>query len=202
MSVEALPSLSPCYFLSQLKSNITWTCIQSIKLQERYHVIKCFLLFFLFPCSRTLCRQVYPLSPFYLHAVFRLSNRPPASTYFHLPIDEEEDEDIEHYERKYLTWVAEPSGSIRNTEAHSSSSRKNQDKNGKGAAIVRAVLAHDDLYDILGVSKQTKLDKMTLRRAYLSRSRACHPEYVLNWFQIGCSNVKKKKLNNLQQIPR
>ncbi|PPQ91024.1 hypothetical protein CVT25_013949 [Psilocybe cyanescens] len=96
-----------------------------------------------------------------------------ASTYFHLPIDEEEDEDIEKYERKYLTWVAEPSGSSikRDHTTHS-----NHDSDGRGAAVVRAVLENDDLYDILGVAKSATLDKMTLRRAYLSRSRACHPD--------------------------
>ncbi|KAJ7475676.1 DnaJ domain-containing protein [Mycena latifolia] len=65
-----------------------------------------------------------------------------ASTYFHLPVDEEEDKDINEYQRKYITWV----------------------------------LAHDDLYQILGVSKSDNLDKMALRRAYLTRSRACHPD--------------------------
>ncbi|KAF9565168.1 DnaJ-domain-containing protein [Agrocybe pediades] len=99
-----------------------------------------------------------------------------ASTYFHLPIDEDEDEDIEHYQRKYLTWVAEPSTASKNSDENSSSSRRDHGTDGRGPAIVRAVLSHDDLYDILGVSKQAKLDKMTLRRAYLSRSRACHPD--------------------------
>ncbi|KAH9481547.1 DnaJ-like protein subfamily C member 5-like protein [Psilocybe cubensis] len=96
-----------------------------------------------------------------------------ASTYFHLPIDEEEDEDIENYERKYLTWVAEPSGSSSKREQ---STNPNHDSDGRGAAVVRAVLENDDLYEILGVPKSATLDKMTLRRAYLSRSRACHPD--------------------------
>jgi curved DNA-binding protein CbpA len=40
------------------------------------------------------------------------------------------------------------------------------------------VLATDDLYQILGLEKTAALDKMSLRRAYLSRSKACHPECV------------------------
>ncbi|KDR76394.1 hypothetical protein GALMADRAFT_226087 [Galerina marginata CBS 339.88] len=109
-----------------------------------------------------------------------------ASTYFHLPIDEEEDADIENYERKYLTWVAEPSGSsTRPTSNHSQSgsesetdseaSPQNNSETDAGA-VVRAVLAQDDLYQILGVSKYATLDKMTLRRAYLARSKSCHPD--------------------------
>ncbi|KAJ3494498.1 hypothetical protein NMY22_g20064 [Coprinellus aureogranulatus] len=31
-----------------------------------------------------------------------------ASSLFHLPFDEEEDRDIESYERKHITWVADP----------------------------------------------------------------------------------------------
>ncbi|KAJ3514532.1 hypothetical protein NLJ89_g2320 [Agrocybe chaxingu] len=100
-----------------------------------------------------------------------------ASTYFHLPIDEEEDEDIENYERKYLTWVAEPSGSSTKRSPSPSSSRpSNHDTEERGDAVVDMVLATDDLYQILGVSKDATLDKMTLRRAYLSRSKACHPD--------------------------
>lgn len=38
------------------------------------------------------------------------------------------------------------------------------------------VLSSDDLYCILGVSRSPTIDKVTIRRAYLSRSRACHPD--------------------------
>jgi len=99
----------------------------------------------------------------------------PASTYFHLPIDDEEDEDIENYERKYLTWVAEPSGS----STRPLPTNPNADAEDKGHDVVNLVLANDDLYDILGVTKHSTLDKIALRRAYLSRSKACHPEFVL-----------------------
>lgn len=42
------------------------------------------------------------------------------------------------------------------------------------------VLGNDNLYDILGISKSAPFDRLTLRRAYLSRSRACHPDKFRN----------------------
>jgi curved DNA-binding protein CbpA len=38
------------------------------------------------------------------------------------------------------------------------------------------VLSTNDLYHILGVSRSPAIDRLTLRRAYLSRSKACHPD--------------------------
>jgi len=43
-------------------------------------------------------------------------------------------------------------------------------------ATMKEVLTHDDLYDILGIRKSSTLDRISLRRAYLSRSKACHPD--------------------------
>ena len=40
------------------------------------------------------------------------------------------------------------------------------------------VLSTNDLYHILGVDRSPAIDSLTLRRAYLSRSKACHPECV------------------------
>lgn len=102
---------------------------------------------------------------------------PKASTYFHLPIDEEEDKDIENYERKYLTWVAEPPA-----PAEPSSSSLSQPvpdpslSETERLRVLKSVLSNNCLYDILGVPKAPTLDKVTLRRAYLARSKACHPE--------------------------
>ncbi|KAG5341575.1 hypothetical protein C0989_009277 [Termitomyces sp. Mn162] len=98
-----------------------------------------------------------------------------ASTYFHLPIDEEEDADIESYQRKYLTWVAEPSGSS-TAALPPAQPPKNPPSDSEKSKIVQQILELNDLYDILGVQKTPSLDRMTLRRAYLSRSRACHPD--------------------------
>lgn len=41
---------------------------------------------------------------------------------------------------------------------------------------MRQVLSSDDLYCILGVPRLPTIDRVTIRRAYLSRSRACHPD--------------------------
>lgn len=54
------------------------------------------------------------------------------------------------------------------------------------------VLLNDDLYEILGISKSSSLDKIALRRAYLSRSRACHPESVILF----------SSLDDIPNIPR
>ncbi|KAF9446743.1 DnaJ-domain-containing protein [Macrolepiota fuliginosa MF-IS2] len=103
-----------------------------------------------------------------------------ASTYFHLPIDEEEDRDIESYERKYLTWVAEPTVPVeQSTSECSSQSQPPSDLSLSESArlrILKTVLSNNSLYDVLGVPKAPTLDKMTLRRAYLARSKACHPD--------------------------
>ncbi|KAL1702325.1 hypothetical protein EV121DRAFT_271804 [Schizophyllum commune] len=107
-----------------------------------------------------------------------------ASSYFHLPIDEDEDRDIETYERKCLTWVAEPSScGVAAAEAAIAStprpaaaplSRK------PDTALIKRILATDDLYDILGVENTPSLDRTSLRRAYLTRSKACHPDKFPN----------------------
>lgn len=101
-----------------------------------------------------------------------------ASTYFYLPIDEEEDADIENYQRKYLTWIAEPSGLSNLTQEPNTFSSTSSTFSKDRADILNTVLSSPDLYAILGVPKSASLDKMSLRRAYLARSKDCHPEYV------------------------
>lgn len=103
-----------------------------------------------------------------------------ASTYFYLPIDEEEDADIEKYQRKYLTWKAEPSGSSNSTQKSNTFSSTSPTFSKDRADILNIVLSSHDLYSILGVSKSASLDKMSLRRAYLSRSKDCHPDKFPN----------------------
>jgi hypothetical protein len=107
-----------------------------------------------------------------------------ASTYFHLPVDEEEDKDIESYERKYITWVAEASGASSSVPPSVSCKER--------SCTMNQVLSNDDLYEILGISKSSSLDKIALRRAYLSRSRACHPESVILF----------SSLDDIPNIPR
>ena len=46
----------------------------------------------------------------------------------------------------------------------------------KSHIVIDEILSQNDLYQILGVSRSSRIDRLVLRRAYLSRSRACHPE--------------------------
>jgi hypothetical protein len=156
-----------------------------------------------------------------------------ASNYLYLPFDEEEDEAIENYERKYLTWVAEPTRDVTSPletpasssppspllsatslssssstaslssldslqSASSSSSVPQASDSPSGASLpssttptyddsfIQSVITESDLYAILGVSNSplASLDKQTLRRAYLARSKECHPECVVT--STGC----------------
>ncbi|KAJ7219909.1 DnaJ domain-containing protein [Mycena pura] len=99
-----------------------------------------------------------------------------ASTYFHLPVDEQEDKDINDYQRKCITWDGDASAS----SSSSTPIPSNYLSSPHRTTPLEHVLAHDDLYSILGVSKSDNLDKLTLRRAYLARSRACHPDKFPN----------------------
>ncbi len=92
-------------------------------------------------------------------------------------MDEEEDRDIENYERRYLTWTAEPSG-LPTTDKSYPILHSADVPDPSRYDTLKEVLENDDLYKVLGITKAAKLDKVALRRAYLSRSRACHPEFV------------------------
>lgn len=50
------------------------------------------------------------------------------------------------------------------------------DPNEEQYDIIHDVLQHEDLYAILGVTRARADDSAALRRAYLARSRRCHPE--------------------------
>ncbi|KAJ7284837.1 DnaJ domain-containing protein [Mycena rebaudengoi] len=102
-----------------------------------------------------------------------------ASTYFHLPVDEQQDKDIDEYQRKYITWSADPSSGP-SSSSYSSSSSPPPPPHSESSPALKEVIANDDLYRILGVSKSDNLDKTTLRRAYLTRSKACHPDKFPN----------------------
>ncbi|KAF7375032.1 hypothetical protein MSAN_00389300 [Mycena sanguinolenta] len=102
-----------------------------------------------------------------------------ASTYFHLPVDEQEDKDISEYQRKYITWTANSAPSTSSTSPTQSSPPSSSASPERTKAL-NEVLSNDDLYAILGVSKSDNLDKLTLRRAYLTRSKACHPDKFPN----------------------
>jgi hypothetical protein len=119
-----------------------------------------------------------------------------ASTYFYLPIDEEddwEDNDINSTPHsKHIDW--QPSAADEDSDFTSSSSSSSSSlssppqtrpsspklkpkKVPRTNSILEEILSEKDLYKVLGVQRQLgHPDKHTLRRAYLSRSRACHPE--------------------------
>ncbi|KAK2463465.1 hypothetical protein APHAL10511_004551 [Amanita phalloides] len=96
-----------------------------------------------------------------------------ATAYFYLPIDEEEDADIAKYERKSLTWMPQqPRSSSPARTTHTSANNSHDEQR---TAVLNEILACKDLYDVLGVPKLAT-DRMMLRRAYLSRTKACHPD--------------------------
>ncbi|KAI0073681.1 DnaJ-domain-containing protein [Panus rudis PR-1116 ss-1] len=133
-----------------------------------------------------------------------------ASSYFYLPIDEDETEDnfddelvIEPHNR-HISWT--PSSSFDSDDStfdYSSASSSstsiasdygpscrppppstqlspnphtNNSRNTRSLSVIKEILAEHDLYKVLGISKDTQIDRLTLRRAYLRRSKACHPD--------------------------
>ncbi|KAJ7052503.1 hypothetical protein C8F01DRAFT_1332423 [Mycena amicta] len=97
-----------------------------------------------------------------------------ASSYFHLPVDEQEDQEIAAYHRKRITYVSSSASASSSSTPPTPSTSNNRD------SALSEILATDDLYSILGVTKSDNLDKLKLRRAYLRRSRACHPDKFPN----------------------
>ena len=143
------------------------------------HVLLCFWL-----------RSVLPVSPTLPDA----SHSPPptASSYFHLPIDEDDDLDDDFIPRntRHISWVPADSDGSQSSDSASSSPPSSPPRAGpsklpdtttpttssKSKAVINEILALNDCYAVLGVSRSSSLDKLTLRRAYLARSKACHPE--------------------------
>lgn len=66
-------------------------------------------------------------------------------------------------------------------------------------ATIDRILALDDLYEVLGLQKSPKIDAATLRRAYLLRSRACHPEFVSSPF---CFSYPLTVKQQIRRLPR
>ncbi|KAI1797463.1 DnaJ-domain-containing protein [Ganoderma leucocontextum] len=112
----------------------------------------------------------------------------PASTFFHLPIeDDEDDDDLLPANTKHISWVP-PDATLVDSDASSSSSASSSTASPskpphprhrsppKNKALINEILAHEDCYAVLGISRSTRIDKLTLRRAYLARSKACHPD--------------------------
>jgi len=72
-------------------------------------------------------------------------------------------------------------------------------------AAIDSILAQEDLYHVLGLQNSVKLDQLALRRAYLARSRLCHPECVMSQ-QIsggtadGYSAASSQTITNLPRL--
>ncbi|KAH9943707.1 DnaJ-domain-containing protein [Amylocystis lapponica] len=108
-----------------------------------------------------------------------------ASTYFYQPPDEPQDELVPTTYR-HIPW----SSSDESTDSDDSdsapipsppsSSSDPVSRSGsalqKNRAVIDEILSQNDLYQILGISRTSRIDKLSLRRAYLSRSKACHPD--------------------------
>lgn len=120
-----------------------------------------------------------------------------ASSYFYLPVDDENAEDDDWLFQQgssskpphMLSWSQEqhsPSDINDNSDfscsstSSSSSSLASEFEDSPPhrpkQPVIDEILSKNDLYEILGVSRKAALDRLALRRAYLSRSRACHPD--------------------------
>ncbi len=132
---------------------------------------------------------------------------PLATSYFYyLPVDDDPSEPSDPTSGCSLTWPLElkesESSEFSFSSASSSSSSLSSDfsplpppKPTRTHAVIEEILAQNDLYLILGLSRTSDLDRLTLRRAYLSRSRACHPESVFltsrrNLTEYGAANFQ------------
>lgn len=110
-----------------------------------------------------------------------------ASAYFYLPVDDEphrDDPSTPPIYTRSLSW----DGSEESSTEHSDysftrpASPINPGSRHRRQQEIADILEQKDLYNILGLSRTPAPDKMDLRRAYLSRSRACHPECVFDSF--------------------
>lgn len=128
----------------------------------------------------------------YSHYVIFIYRPSAASTYFYLPIDEDEDDDDLPPHSKHIDWqpskdlLEEGSDFTFSSSSSSSSSLSSPPVTRPSSPKLRSpwtksvlddILDETDLYKVLGVQRQSgDPDKQTLRRAYLSRSKSCHPE--------------------------
>lgn len=117
-----------------------------------------------------------------------------ASAYFYPPIDDELEDDSDGVHppgSRRISWAPsddtdsdDSDVSLPSTSSSSSSLNAQYapppPSNAKSRAVISEILAEDDLYKILSLTRTAKLDKHVLRRAYLSRSKACHPDKFPN----------------------
>ncbi|KAL7279376.1 hypothetical protein ACG7TL_007217 [Trametes sanguinea] len=123
-----------------------------------------------------------------------------ASSYFHLPIDEDEQSLADSVEdnappyTKHLPWISSPDSTDSDDSDASPSTSSSPSPSGsstpthpppragpdpppkRSKAVINEILAQNDCYAVLGISRSSRIDKSALRRAYLARSKACHPD--------------------------
>lgn len=114
-----------------------------------------------------------------------------ASSYFYLPIEDDEDLDLDlDKTQKHIAWESSStldyevsdisptssSSSVSSTASIPPDPPRRPTRHARSRSVIKEVLTHDDLYKILGISRSSQIDRLSLRRAYLTRSKACHPE--------------------------
>ncbi|OCH90337.1 DnaJ-domain-containing protein [Obba rivulosa] len=114
-----------------------------------------------------------------------------ASSFFHLPIDDDDDDAFDSAPRHILWTSPDATDSDDSDDSSSRTSTPSSPSSSslhvpdvppappppkKNKSVIREILSQDDLYVILGVARSSALDKYSLRRAYLTRSKECHPD--------------------------
>lgn len=100
-----------------------------------------------------------------------------ASSFLHLRASDDEHNAIDNVpiHPKHIAWSPQ-SYPIAEEQKYCDTSKCSPSDDRFYTPEMLQVLSSDDLYCILGVSRSPTVDRVTIRRAYLSRSRACHPD--------------------------
>lgn len=72
--------------------------------------------------------------------------------------------------------IARSPESMSRLQQPSASYQPSSEDGKQGSPEIREIILSNDLYHILGVPRSRNVDNRTLRQAYLSRSKACHPD--------------------------
>ncbi|KAG1882103.1 DnaJ domain-containing protein [Suillus subluteus] len=97
-----------------------------------------------------------------------------ASSLFHLRATDNATDNVPIHP-KHITWPPQPYPSAEEQKSCNTLESSPSDDKFYTPEMLQ-VLSSDDLYCILGVPRSPTVDRVTIRRAYLSRSRACHPD--------------------------
>ncbi|KAG1799516.1 DnaJ domain-containing protein [Suillus variegatus] len=100
-----------------------------------------------------------------------------ASSFFHLRATDDEHNATDNVpvHPKHITWSPQPYPSAEEQKSCDTFKSLPHDDIFYTSEMLQ-VLSSDDLYCILGVTRSQTIDRVTIRRAYLSRSRVCHPD--------------------------